>query len=219
MLREAGHKRLFDKGRGPGGRLSGRRHDLGAIDHGAQYFTVRDADFRVQVDNWIEMGSVLPWEGRFATDRPVAKCQASPALPRCALNERIFVRWRKTFHLLVNSHSSPDSRGRTSWHMTDTDGNDFGPFERVVIAIPPPQAAELLSVHPEFLSAVEKCRADPCWAVMCWLHDDAGSQPAWDTWSSENHPRLAWLSWEQQNHKESLSRAISAQCCLVDSMR
>jgi predicted NAD/FAD-dependent oxidoreductase len=43
-LKEAGHNvALFDKGRGPGGRMSTRRMEtpLGevAFDHGAQYFT------------------------------------------------------------------------------------------------------------------------------------------------------------------------------------
>ena len=40
---------LFDKGRGPGGRMSARRAQtpLGEVrfDHGAQFFTARDPDF------------------------------------------------------------------------------------------------------------------------------------------------------------------------------
>ena len=42
-LAAAGHAvQVFDKGRGIGGRLSTRRTDYGAFDHGAQYATVRD---------------------------------------------------------------------------------------------------------------------------------------------------------------------------------
>ena len=36
---------VFDKGRGPGGRLATRRADDLRFDHGAQYFTARDPRF------------------------------------------------------------------------------------------------------------------------------------------------------------------------------
>ncbi len=56
---------LFDKGRGPGGRMSTRRVQTPGgeahFDHGAQYFTVRDDDFAQQVSAWIDDGVVAPW--------------------------------------------------------------------------------------------------------------------------------------------------------------
>ena len=45
-LVQAGHRvTLFEKSRGLGGRMSTRRTEFGGFDHGAQYFTVRDARF------------------------------------------------------------------------------------------------------------------------------------------------------------------------------
>jgi len=49
---------LFEKARGPGGRTSTRRTDIGAFDHGAQYFTARDPRFVDRVSHWIEAGNV-----------------------------------------------------------------------------------------------------------------------------------------------------------------
>ena len=43
---------LFDKGRGPGGRMSTRRFSEFRLDHGAQFFTVRDPRFEKYVQNW-----------------------------------------------------------------------------------------------------------------------------------------------------------------------
>ena len=65
-LRDGGHAvTLIDKGRGAGGRMATRRlaTHLGDVtfDHGAQYFTARDADFRDQVDRWAEAGHVSRW--------------------------------------------------------------------------------------------------------------------------------------------------------------
>ena len=52
---------LFDKGRGFGGRMACRRIDGGRFDHGAQYFTVRDARFQAYVDQWLEQGIIKEW--------------------------------------------------------------------------------------------------------------------------------------------------------------
>ncbi|MFN8072518.1 MAG: FAD-dependent oxidoreductase [Mycobacterium sp.] len=56
---------LFDKGRGPGGRMSTRRMEtsegLAHFDHGAQYFTLRDNAFQAQVNAWIAAGIAAPW--------------------------------------------------------------------------------------------------------------------------------------------------------------
>ena len=62
VLTIAGHAvTLVDKGRGPGGRLATRRIDEHGYDTGAQFFTVRDADFAAAVHGWQSAGLVVPW--------------------------------------------------------------------------------------------------------------------------------------------------------------
>ncbi|HKK18881.1 MAG TPA: FAD-dependent oxidoreductase [Opitutales bacterium] len=53
--------RVVDKGRGFGGRMSTRRMAGGRLDHGAQFFTVRDQRFRAYVDEWLEAGIIREW--------------------------------------------------------------------------------------------------------------------------------------------------------------
>lgn len=65
-LRRKGHDTVsFDKGRGPGGRMSTRRIDTPpaqtAFDYGVQYFTVRDPAFVTQVATWVMDGHVARW--------------------------------------------------------------------------------------------------------------------------------------------------------------
>jgi renalase len=51
-LAKAGHRvTVLEKSHGAGGRMSTRRTEFGSFDHGAQYFTVRDARFR-QMMQW-----------------------------------------------------------------------------------------------------------------------------------------------------------------------
>ena len=47
---------MLDKGRSVGGRLATRRIGDAALDHGAQFFTVRGDAFRTQVDDWLDRG-------------------------------------------------------------------------------------------------------------------------------------------------------------------
>ena len=65
-LARRGHKPvLFDKGRGPGGRMATRRADVNGtevrFDHGAQYLTARDPRFVEAVEGWQSAGIVAPW--------------------------------------------------------------------------------------------------------------------------------------------------------------
>jgi renalase len=54
---------VLDKGRAPGGRLATRRLDDAVFDHGAQFFTVRDARLGARLAAWREAGVVRPWYG------------------------------------------------------------------------------------------------------------------------------------------------------------
>ena len=52
---------IFDKGRGPGGRMSTRRFGEFRLDHGAQFFTVRDPRFEKYVQGWEKAGVAKIW--------------------------------------------------------------------------------------------------------------------------------------------------------------
>jgi predicted NAD/FAD-dependent oxidoreductase len=52
---------VVDKGRSPGGRLATRRIDDATLDHGAQFFTVRDPLFKSHVEKWIASAVVTEW--------------------------------------------------------------------------------------------------------------------------------------------------------------
>lgn len=53
--------RVVDKGRGYGGRMATRRMGAARLDHGAQFFTVRDPRFRAYVEEWLEAGVIREW--------------------------------------------------------------------------------------------------------------------------------------------------------------
>ena len=78
LLAQAGQQvHVFDKSRGPAGRMSTKRGEDGVdaqgagtawqCDQGAQYFTARDADFHAQVQRWVQGGAAALWQGRIAS--------------------------------------------------------------------------------------------------------------------------------------------------------
>ena len=63
-LMQAGHQvTVFEKSKGVGGRMSTRQTEFGSFDHGAQYFTVRDARFRQMMQWAIDQAPEIarPW--------------------------------------------------------------------------------------------------------------------------------------------------------------
>ncbi len=60
---------VLDKGRGYGGRMATRRMAGTRLDHGAQYFTVRDKRFQSYVDEWLAAGIVQEWFRHLPKDR------------------------------------------------------------------------------------------------------------------------------------------------------
>lgn len=156
----AGHNvRLFDKGRGAGGRMASRRIETSAgqavFDHGAQYFTVRGGDFAACVEAWARAGRVAPW--------PVAGPAAfvgTPAMnaPLRAMAERLDVTW--------GARVDAVERHDNGWQLHG-DGIDAAPYDAIISAIPAEQAAVLLApVAAQFASVAAAAVSAPCWTVM-----------------------------------------------------
>jgi renalase len=151
---------LFDKGRGPGGRMSTRRvaTALGEaqFDHGAQYFTARDPAFASLVALWETQGIAARW--------PAAGPEAwvgTPAMnaPIKALAAQHNVAWGVRIDSLV--------RASSGWMLRGYDSAAFGPFEGIVIAIPAEQVPALIADHtPTFSAIASTTPAAPCWTVM-----------------------------------------------------
>lgn len=151
---------LFDKGRGPGGRMSTRRYDtpLGeaSFDFGAQYFTVRDPGFAAQVEGWAAEGLAARW--------PEARADAWVGVPRMSAVVRAMTA-RHTVHfgtLVKGLVRQPDGR----WLLVGDD-LDQPPFDAVVLALPAEQTAPILTLHDfDLARAALFAKSQPCWTGM-----------------------------------------------------
>jgi hypothetical protein len=168
-LAAAGHQpRLFDKSGSVGGRMATRRTAGGSFDHGAQYFTARDPDFRAAAEAWVGCGHAAPYEGHIvelkagspsALSRPETRYVAVPAMTSVcrALAEGLDI----AFECAVTAVTPGDSGWRVSWAA----GGESG-FDAVLLAIPAAQALPLCTAVPALAQQVGGGGHRPCWAVM-----------------------------------------------------
>jgi hypothetical protein len=150
---------LFDKARGPGGRMSTRRlaTPIGeaSFDHGAQYFTARDPAFQAVVADWAARDVAQPW--------PVAGYDAWVGVPAMnAVVRDMAARHDAHFGVMVQGIA----RAGRGWRVI---GNDLpaGIFDAVIVAVPAEQAAALLGpVDLAMARCALMARSQPCWTAM-----------------------------------------------------
>ena len=151
---------LFDKGRGPGGRMSSRRFStpLGEAiaDHGAQYFTARDPAFVAQVQEWESAGIVAPW--------PDISEDVWVGVP--TMNQ-IVRHMATTLNVHWNVRITTASQTHNGWTLSGEDQQVDGHFDILVLAIPSEQAVTILAQH-DFGMAREAmlARFQPCWTAI-----------------------------------------------------
>lgn len=162
--------RVFDKARGPGGRMSTRRADHLSFDHGAQYFTVRDARFA----DWLRVlrrdGLVAPWTGKIgALNRGAIKLEAAGPDRYVGVPGMNAV-CRQLADGLDVSYGFPVSRIEREierWRVIFEGDSEPKRFDAVVVSAPAPQCAALLAdAAPALAARAAKVEMAPCWAVM-----------------------------------------------------
>lgn len=176
---------VLDKGRGPGGRMAARRTEIASetvsFDHGAQYFTARDAAFRQQVEAWAKAGIAARW--------PAAGEDAwvgTPGMnaPVRAMGEALDVRW--------NMRAERLTRAGAGWLVEAGEHRFFA--STVLVAVPAEQAQVLLAdVAPDLAALAGSVQSAPCWAVMAGFAGSLALAP--DTFRSGDGP----ISWAARN--------------------
>lgn len=222
-LVQAGHRvTLIEKSRGAGGRMATRRSEFGGFDHGAQFFTVRDPRFQLALQ--MEPEQVVPWQvntvrvldmlGQTMSTAPrprdarwvpvggmntLVKRWAEP-LADGSLNSQTLLEARVTA-------IEPDALAPDRWQLRleGTEGAQqvLSGFDAVVLAIPHPQADDILRASrlaPAMQQALKNVQVAPCWTLMVAFPQamQPGLEsfgPRWHAASSDHH-RIRWVARE-----------------------
>ncbi|RIV87518.1 NAD(P)/FAD-dependent oxidoreductase [Aurantiacibacter zhengii] len=164
-LTDSGHTvEVFDKGRGPGGRMSSRRAEANGhtlrFDHGAQFFTAHDDRFRRQVEAWHADGMVAPW--------PAAKDGAWVGTP--AMNAPIRA-MAAAANVSFGTRVETVRAVGTGWKLVGPDVPRTI-FDAVISAVPAEQVTPLLAGSaPDMAALAGQTVSDPCWTLMVTFRD------------------------------------------------
>ncbi|MET3116797.1 renalase [Undibacterium sp. GrIS 1.8] len=193
------HVTVYEKSRGVSGRMSTRMTELGGFDHGAQYFTATSDRFKKEINDWRKLGWVVPWESKLVTlDHGLSKPTGNSAKRYVAvpgmssLGKQLahgldirteqqvvaIVPFEKQWILSIKSDMVPVPASA-------------GPFDAVLLAIPPEQATPLLQVAPAMAKQTAKVHLAPCWTLMLGFQTPL-NLPYEGAWVSNS--RLGWIA-------------------------
>ena len=179
---------VVDKGRSPGGRLATRRIDNATLDHGAQFFTVRDSLFETYVSEWIASGVVTEWCRGF--DSTSQNNDGYPRYRGVHGMTDIAKHLAQGLEIRYNTLAFSIVRGTTSkWQVNIDDGSALV-ADAIIVTCPLPQTYALLVTAnielPESMRRTEYDRTICLLAVLnqsSALADPGGLQNPDETFS------------------------------------
>ncbi len=178
--------RLLDRGRVVGGRMASRRLDGRPVDLGASYLTAREPDFVAVVQDWLARGVAREWTDTFhvATPAGFGEPKTGPMRYGAAGGLRSLVE-----DLLTDLPVVSETQVAVVGPGPTVDGEAY---DAVVLAMPEPQALQVLS--PE-LVAEHAAIAARTWEPVLALAAGFGSR----TWHLDgcfvnDSPVLSWIA-------------------------
>jgi len=162
---------IFEKSRGPSGRMSTRNGEDWSADHGAQYFTARDPLFINEIHRWINAGVAALWQPHLKvyeggqwreSSSPESRYVGTPNMnsPGKYLAKNLSIHFNQTIDHIARQHGQ--------WLIRSTEsGTIEQQFDWLIVALPAPQAFALTNLVD---SAIKGANIPVdmlgCWTVM-----------------------------------------------------
>lgn len=218
---------VMEKSRGVSGRAATRSHEACRFDHGANYFKLEDPRVTDLIRHQLPTDELISIEGDVHVFDGEGKIHpGDPSLN--AVTKWNYRRGISTLGKLLEA-GSPLARVIRStrivkidgkpgaWICTDEAGNAMGPFKRLLITLPPPQAAELLAASTatqEFAPSLSDCAYHSQFTFVFGFQQKVMSDRTFHALLNlDRRHALSWLSFEEDKpgHVPEGESAIIAQ--------
>ncbi|MBU3616023.1 NAD(P)/FAD-dependent oxidoreductase [Polynucleobacter sp. JS-Polo-80-F4] len=170
--------RVYEKSRGPSGRMSTRHGEGWSADHGAQYFTARDRAFIEELNTWIKAGVAAAWHPRLSvydsgqwqeSGSKEKRYVGVPAMnsPGQYLAKNLSIECNQTIDKIYRKDGK--------WHLRSLEnGEMIQSFDYLVLAIPAPQSYALTKLVDHSIETIcSDIKMQGCWTVMARLSNKA----------------------------------------------
>ena len=188
---------VFEKSRGPGGRLSTRYAGEFEFDHGAQYFTARSDAFRTFLQPLLDTGDVATWQptiAQFDGHQMTGQRHGNENEPRYVGTprmNRIGKRIAEGLDLRLGSEIAGMRRDEEGWTLEFADASRSGPYDWLILATPAPQTATLAHTHPELVQFCTSRVMRGCFALMLGFEEPLDLE--WQAAELRNSP-IGWIA-------------------------
>lgn len=198
---------VFEKARGPGGRMSTRRAAPFAFDHGAQYFTAESPLFQSFLKDLEDRDLLAAWPGEIVltggarvSDKP--KFVAKPGMNAIckALAEPVDLRTQVHVERLIKLAEG--------WQLSAKDGGSHGPFDWVISTAPAEQSAALLPATFAGQNVLGDVEMYGCFALM--LGFERPLEVDWQALKS-GVPPIGWMAVDSEKPGRSGPCAVLIQ--------
>lgn len=199
---------VLEKAGVAGGRMATRQillpqqtPPLATFDEGAQYFTVRDEQFRQWVDGWLEAGVAVQWSNGFAAPdgstyrdgHPRYRGRDGMRSIAAYLARKAAVRLKQT---VIAAHYDD------GW-LLETESGERHTAAALLLTPPVPESLALLDVEalaPGVRQSLERIDYDPCLALLAVLDAPSDVPPPGGLW-----PDGSAISWMADNVQKGIS--------------
>jgi renalase len=202
QLAQAGYSVVVvEKSRGLGGRVATRRLHGTIADHGACYLKPKDEFLSGFVESLCQRDILRVWEGEF-----VEKSGESSSQPRYIAPAGMSAIARSLgqgLNVILNQRViAINPTLNHQWCLTLSTNNEIITAKALVIAIPAPQALELLaplennSLDAEFIHQLQSVEFIPSITVMAGYPNSSQPLPPWQAFALEKDPTLGWIGFD-----------------------
>ena len=186
---------VFEKSRGVGGRMSTRRTEQFAFDHGTQFFTARSRAFRDFLAPFKEAGVVTEWAGDVVTleagKEPKELLWFEPHFVAVPTMNSLCKAMAEGIELVVGTEVAPLAPKEDAWLLQDTQGNALGEFDWVISTAPVVQTVRLLGKALPRDNPIAPLTLQGCYALMVGF--DTPQTLPW-IGAKLAHGPLGWIS-------------------------
>jgi len=220
---------IFEQSQKVGGRAATREQEGFIYDYGAQYIkrgspiSISLITERFQLDDLIDIAKpvwIFDRDGHIQEGDPIQNAE-----PKWNYRSGLHALAKRMAHGLdirLQTHISSMQQSVTGWKLFDQRGEDFAEFERVLIAIPASEAAELVRKsqfqdrHQEAICALlEKAKYNPLISVQWGYRPIPRERPYYALVNTDKAHAISWLAWE---HEKTLERVPEGAGMLIAQM-
>jgi len=197
MLGDHASVTVFEKARGVGGRMSTRYTDKHVFDHGAQYFTLKQAASKTLLFQEMQDGTIDRWNAAQAVlkgteEQSLSLWQdGSPRYVAAPNMNSLAKSLARDTDVRLNTKITRIEGEAGKWLLLGEKEADLGTFDWVIISAPAPQTAQLMPACFAMHDAIASAEMKGCYTLMVGLQHNPDIP--WQTARISESP-LAWIA-------------------------